>query len=352
MSRDNSNPMERIDQVIVLIPAYKPDDQLTALTRALATRFARVLLIDDGSGDAFAKVFEEARACGAEVITHPRNMGKGAALKTGITHIRDNYPKALGIVTADADGQHLPEDIEKVSEAFLNTPGMMLIGGRRFEGKVPWKSMAGNTITRSVFFFTTKKLLYDTQTGLRVLPRAKWNQLINLPGDKYEYEMATLMRAGHMGLGWREIGIRSVYEKGNPTSHFDPVKDSMRIYKQILPFTASSLICAGVDIGLFAMLSYFLPAYLFLINTAARLVSSALNYALNRAWVFGDRRAPGKSIVGYYALFVALLLANYAIIRLLMKWGISDLPAKILSNMALFIVSFAVQKLLLFRQKP
>jgi len=341
-----------IDQVIVLIPAYKPVAQLAALTRELGLRFASVLLVDDGSGEDFRGVFQAALTCGAQIITHPHNMGKGAALKTGIAYIRDHFPDALGIVTADADGQHLAEDIEKVARAFLRTPGAMLLGGRRFEGQVPWKSRAGNTITRSVFFFTTKKLLYDTQTGLRVLPRAKWDQLIRLPGDKYEYEMAMLMRAGFMGLGWREIGIRSVYEEGNPTSHFDPIKDSMRIYKQILPFTASSLISAALDIGLFALLCRFFPAYLFLNNTAARLTSSVLNFALNRAWVFGDAHAPRKSIIGYYALFAALLLANYGIIRLLVLEGMTEVPAKVLSNVMLFIISFVAQKWILFREKP
>lgn len=343
----------RIHQVVVLIPAYKPGSQLAPLVRALASRFEKVLVLNDGSGGLlYDAVFDEVRGAGAEVISHAHNMGKGAALKTGIAYIRDHFPSALGIVTADADGQHLPDDIEKVSRAFLLTPDIMVIGGRRFEGHLPWKSMVGNTITRLVFFGTNKKLLYDTQTGLRVLPRGKWDALVKLPGEKYDYEMAMLLRTGRMGLNWREIGIRSVYEEGNPTSHFNPFKDSVRIYKQIMPFAASSLLSAGVDIGLFALLGYFMPEHLFISNTIARLTSSVLNYALNRAWVFGDARATRKTLIGYYALFTALLIANYGIIKLLIQFGMTSFPAKLISNSVLFIISFLVQKWILFRNKP
>ena len=101
--------------MIILIPAYKPDQSLVRLARALRKQdpAAGILVIDDGSGSAYAPIFTELRIDGVTVQTHPANKGKGAALRTGIAWAKANRPDEV-IVTADADGQHLPRDIFRV----------------------------------------------------------------------------------------------------------------------------------------------------------------------------------------------------------------------------------------------
>lgn len=101
--------------MIILIPAYKPDQSLVRLARALRKQdpAAEILVIDDGSGSAYAPIFTELRIDGVTVQTHPANKGKGAALRTGIAWAKANRPGEV-IVTADADGQHLPRDIFRV----------------------------------------------------------------------------------------------------------------------------------------------------------------------------------------------------------------------------------------------
>lgn len=101
--------------MIILIPAYKPDQSLVRLARALREQdpSTEILVIDDGSGSTYAPIFTELRIDGVTVQTHPANRGKGAALRTGIAWAKANRPGEV-IVTADADGQHLPRDIFRV----------------------------------------------------------------------------------------------------------------------------------------------------------------------------------------------------------------------------------------------
>ena len=101
--------------MIILIPAYKPDQSLVRLARALREQdaTAEIFVIDDGSGSTYAPIFTELRLDGVTVRTHSTNRGKGAALRTGIEWARANRPGEV-VVTADADGQHLPRDIFRV----------------------------------------------------------------------------------------------------------------------------------------------------------------------------------------------------------------------------------------------
>ena len=179
-----------MQKIWILIPAYKPDEKLTRLVEKLLADFP-VVVVDDGGGEAYASLFDRVRALGAAVLTHEVNRGKGAALKTGIAHLLQ-VQDCLGAVTADADGQHTPEDIARVAEAMLAEPQTMVIGGRDFS-QMPPRSKGGNTITRFFFRLCTGLTISDTQTGLRGLPRCLFERLLQVSGDRYEYEMNMLL---------------------------------------------------------------------------------------------------------------------------------------------------------------
>jgi len=126
-------------QYVVLIPAYKPSAGLLDLVRDLAARsLPAILLVDDGSGPAFRAIFEQAAEIPrVQVLRHAVNLGKGAALKTGINHALCAFPDLAGIVTADADGQHHPEDIVRVAAGILEHPGALVMGARTFDALRP-----------------------------------------------------------------------------------------------------------------------------------------------------------------------------------------------------------------------
>ena len=222
--------------VVALVPAYNPDETLVAVVGGLlAAGFAEIFVVDDGSDPACRAAFDAVAARpGVRVLRHPVNRGKGRALKTGLAAVREAFPHAVGVVTVDADGQHRPADVLRVVADFLAAPGALVIGARRFAGKVPLRSRLGNALTRRIFRWVSGSALLDTQSGLRCFPLAAVPRLLELEGERYEYEMNVLATARRLGLPIREVPIETVYLDGNRSSHFNPLLDSMRIYSLLL----------------------------------------------------------------------------------------------------------------------
>lgn len=335
---------------IALIPAYEPDGQLPTLAEALAAEGFRVLIVDDGSGPAYAEVFA---GCGerATVLRHEKNLGKGAALKTGLAWIRDHGPESCTVVTADADGQHLPQDVLRICQVAELEPEALVLGGRRFAGQVPLRSRLGNGLTRWVFRLSTGVRVYDTQTGLRAFSKALLPELLEIPGQRYEYEMNMLLALARGGKPIRELPIQTVYLEGNRSSHFHPLRDSARIYGEILKFSAASLAGFLLDYSLFTLLSVLSGSVVFS-NLAARLVSGVVNYSLNRKLVFQSKAGLARSGLQYALLALGILgvntLALWVLVTLL---GWNRYLAKLLVELLLFTVSYVVQKRWIFHRK-
>ena len=335
---------------IALIPAYEPDERLVTLAGDMTARGFRVLIVDDGSGPDYAPIFDDAARFGA-VLRHGQNRGKGAAIKTGLQWITENCAGSYTVVTVDADGQHLPGDAARVCAASEEEPGALVLGSRSFTGKVPLRNRIGNGITRAVFRLSTGVRVYDTQTGLRAFSQALVPALLAVKGERYEYEMNVLMCWAQDGRPIREIPIETVYIDGNAHSHFSVVRDSIRIYKEILKFSASSLASFAVDYSLFCILSA-LTGTAVLSNVLARLVSAGVNYTLNRKLVFESKAGVGRSLVQYAALACGILALNTLCLWLLVsKLGVDRYFAKLAVEAALFVLSYLAQKRWVFRKK-
>ena len=130
-----------------------------------------------------------------------------------------------------------------------------MLGSRRFTGNVPWRSLTGNAITRAVFRVSTGVSVYDTQTGLRAFAVSRIPMMLEMRGERYEYEINVLLYATRQHVPIREVTIETVYIEDNASSHFHPLRDSWRIYKMILLFAASSMTSALVDYVLVLALS-------------------------------------------------------------------------------------------------
>lgn len=331
----------------ILIPAYEPDNRLIELIIQLQRcELGPIVVIDDGSGPAYSKIFALVKSLRCTVLTHEANLGKGRALKTGFEHFqRAGLPGP--IITADSDGQHLPHDIQRIYEAVLkqNAPGIVL-GSRRFSGKVPLRSRFGNTVTRSVFTLTTGNKVYDTQTGLRGFPLSMLSWLTDIPGERFEYEMNMLLTANRAGYPITEEYIDTVYLDENKSSHFRPVADSLRIYYPILLFSTSSLLSALLDFALLFIVHYF-SSSLLLSVVAARLCSSVFNYSMNRRYVFigGNTKRAYQSLPKYFALVLLILLLNYGLLYFYNeKLIIPLLAAKVLTEASIFVFSYWAQR--------
>ncbi len=330
-------------RVIVLIPAYKPDDRLTELVKELRNKNLDVLLVDDGGGETYRSIFEDCQALGAQVAVHAVNQGKGRALKTGINAALLTWPDLGGIVTADADGQHTPRDILRLIDAMNEHENTLVLGSREFTGNVPFKSLWGNRITRAVYALASGVRVGDTQTGLRGLPRCALEEMTRIDGERYEYEMNVLLKIRDMKLGVFEVPIETIYINDNAGSHFNPVRDAFRIYMVIFKYLFSSIASFAVDYALCALcLGMKLPVWLS--YALARVVSSQVNYHLNKHTVFSGRG--GKySMVKYYALAVVQgAIGAGALQGLSAVLPVAPILIKVPVDLLLFMVSYFIQR--------
>ncbi|MET0812090.1 MAG: bifunctional glycosyltransferase family 2/GtrA family protein [Microbacterium sp.] len=339
--------------MIVLIPAFEPGAALPALVSDLsaADPDAEIVVVDDGSGGSFDAVFADAERCGATVITHAVNEGKGAALKTGFDHVLERHP-GEDVVTADADGQHTVGDILRVAEELRRDAAagrtVVVLGCRGFTGSVPLRSRLGNGISRGLFRAAAGWRLSDTQTGLRGIPSAVLPWMRDQPGERFEYEQNVLLRSHRDGIETREIPIETVYLDRNASSHFRPVVDSLRVVLPVVLFAGSSLVAFTVDtlaLLLFtAMTGWLVPSII-----AARVLSASVNFAMNRRYVF-TRSARGRlgQAARYALLAAALLASNIVWIDALTRFGVPLVLAKITTEVVLFVTSYGVQKTFVF----
>ncbi len=353
--------------MIVVIPAYEPDEKLLGVLEDFTekTTYA-IVVVNDGSSEACRPVFDAVRAFDrVTLLEHEVNKGKGAAMKTAFRYIGEHFPKDESVMTVDADGQHLVSDAVRVAETLAAHPDALVIGSRKFTGNVPFKSRAGNAITRAVFHFCTGKRVYDTQTGLRAFSAFRIPEMQNLKGDRYEYEINQLIHCTKNHIEIVEEWIDTVYIEENKSSHFHAVKDSFRIYKVLLlgtsflRFVCSSFVCFLIDyavyVGMLAILNRFLTGtqmQILISEAVGRIVSSVCNYLLNKHIVFGAKKAK-TSFLKYTLLVVTLFGIQYGISLLgvalfgeASKW-IIYIPAQIIS----YPISYLLQRSVVFRTK-
>lgn len=347
--------------VVVLIPSYEPSHHLPdVVAGVVAEGLARVLVVDDGSGRDYAEVFAAAARAGAEVLSHEVNRGKGAALRTGLAHVLEHAPDVVGVVTADADGQHTPRDIRAVADELLAAGGasrLCVLGVRDFGlPSIPLRSRVGNRITSGVVRLLFGRHLPDTQTGLRGLSADLLPELLEVSGDRFDHEMRALMHLLASRATIVTVPIETVYEGGeNLTSHFRPLRDSAIIYGAILrqlgAFVLTSLLGFAVDIAVFVLVMDLVfdghPTIraVGVATVVARVVSALTNYAANHLVVFRSTARVHVAMGRYAALAVTLLLASW-----LLTTGLSHLLghhvvwAKLIVDSCLFLASYLVQR--------
>jgi putative flippase GtrA len=311
-----------------------------------------IVIVDDGSTTVHRPIFDQLEAFpGVTVLRHAVNLGKGAALKTGINFILCQYPAAPGVVTADADGQHHVSDILKICSRMHAEPDRLVLGVRSLERGIPLRSRFGNQLTRSVLRLVLGQKLTDTQTGLRAIPRALMAHLLKVAACGYEFELEMLIAVKHKAIGIVEEPIRTIYEPGNPTSHFQPIFDSMRIYFVLLRFTLIALLTAVLDNSLFFVL-FGVTGSAAQSLAGARLASILFNYSAVRSAAFQSEEKHSVLLPRYLALVLANSLLSYAGIRLFGgALHIGVFPAKLLAESLLFVASFTIQRDLVFTSR-
>jgi len=372
----------------ILIPSYNPDHRLTEVVEALISEGVKhIIIVNDGSRTECDPIFEKLEKLEpCTVLKHAVNCGKGRALKTGLNHFYLHFPHSPGIVTADGDGQHRTGDILRVANGLKENPGKLILGSRKLDHDVPFRSLFGNVLTRFVLFFIIGRKVYDTQSGLRGIPRLLVPNLLTMRGERYEFEINMLIlskRRWHPqpiksvaadavktpGINKKsaektkfrevpvkkqavdiiEIPIDTIYLENNVSSHFNPFFDSMKIYFQLLRFAFSSMLASGCDFIVFSI-AYSLTGNILVSLLIGRfLIGSLLNYIINRRLVFHSKTKVLSSLLKYYLALIIMSVLSYLLITLALDYlGFKVMIAKIVVETFLFVFSFLIQREFVF----
>lgn len=364
---------------VIVMPVYNPDEKMTIFVDSLLEAgFDDIVMVNDGSREDTLTYFEQAAAHPeVTLLVHEVNGGKGKALKTAFSYLAANRQDVDMAITVDGDGQHNVDCINSCLAAADEHPGTIILGGRDFADKnIPARSRVGNKISATVYRFAIGVKLNDTQTGLRVIPAKYFEPFSGIKGDRYEYETNMLVTIANLQAPYLEVPIETIYIDDNASSHFNPIKDSVKIYlvvlKNFFKFMISSILSWLVDIGLFTLLVYLLEGKLtseinvfglFKLSTnvlvctaAARVVSSIVNFIINRKTVFKSADNVASTAVRYYILVICQLLASSILVDifavdLLNVTGILETVVKCIVDICLFIASYGIQRGWVFKNK-
>lgn len=351
-------------EIPVIIPSYEPDQRLIELLETLVDGKRRIILVNDGSSSDYSEIFTRAfsmiEPSGGVYLEHEVNKGKGKALKTAFDYVIKNIPDAIGVVTADSDGQHTVECIDNVSLEFEKHPDCLILGVRSFDGEdIPWKSRFGNNCTIKVMKFVSGLSISDTQTGLRAIPLAFMKELVDFGGDRFEFETEMLLATVDK-YEIREVKIPTIYEsKENHQTHFKPIRDSLKIYKilgkQFFRFILASGSSFLLDILLFYIFCKVFSGfkeYIAISTVLARICSAIFNYAINYKKVFKSNETILKSAIKYFLLAVIQMGCSALFVTLVVRLtNGNEVLIKVIVDTILFFISFKIQQRFVFAKK-
>lgn len=358
--------------VTVIIPTLNPDEKLVKVVEELIRGGTKdIIIVNDGSDSAHMgpiRKVEKFKEC--TVLTHEKNKGKGAALKTAFSYCVKNRKNISGVVTVDGDGQHAAKDVISCSRSMVRNRNKVILGCRDFsKDDIPARSKFGNNLTKSVFKKLCGMEITDTQTGLRAIPYIYLEKMLEVTGQRYEYETEMLLDMKKWNIEFIEEKIETVYIEENESSHFNPVKDSIKIYTMIfkyflksekIKYIFGSLSASVIDISLFAIISFVFAwmsesPQIFIATVGARFVSSLYNFCYNKLVVFKKQEDTTKSMIKYYILCIAQMMVSYGLVYLLtMLFGAGEAGSviiKMVVDTSLFVASFFIQKKWVFSKR-
>lgn len=335
--------------IAALIPASGPTEALAGLVRVLRARGLRVAVVVDGGEAAFEAV--SALCAGdAHLIRLPEGAGRGAAIRAGVEFLRGECEKCV-CVTADAGGAHAAGDILRVAGIARENPGKLVLGVRSYRrGRFP------AFFLRLAYRLFAKLDVRDLTTGLRAFDESLFGLFLETPGERDEYEMNALISCAREKIPILETKIETQYPAGGAGSLFSAFRHYLRVYGNMIKFSLSSFAGFVTDYAMFNLL-YALSAGMgdFRIdfaNYTARAVSATLNYTLNRRLVFKSRENVVKTAIQYFALATIILIGNTYILTFLVETvRLNAQIAKLLTELLFFLMSWLVQRFVIFRRK-
>lgn len=370
-----NDKLECLKRTAIVLPSLDPDAKFRGVVEGLVNKgFEHIVIVNDGSAEENLHWFEEAAQYeNCVVLHHEVNKGKGRALKNAFNYVVENLPEVEGLITIDGDGQHLLEDIVACGERMLETGDGVVLGCRDFnQPGIPPRSVAGNKTTSRFFRLLFNIKLADTQTGLRAIPAKYLRDFCQIDGERFEYETNMLLNMKRMGIPFIEQPIATVYDPDDYSSHYNAVKDSIRIFKVMFKFLTTGsgfryvisgvlswlldnllyfgLMSSGVGLGL-AVASASIKS-----QVIARVLSSVFNFNMNTFYVFHSKENYWKAMLKYYCLcvvqtFVSVVCLTGLVSALNISAPLVATIVKVVLEIVIMLLSYYIQKKWVFKGK-
>lgn len=340
--------------IFIIVPTLNPNIEIfDVFLKKLEKEFENILVYDDGCREEYGDFFKKLEKRGIKVLHHYINLGKGRAMKDAFNYLLNEYPNLKGVVTADSDGQHSVKDIKKCAKLILENPESLILGCRNFDAShVPRRNRFGNKTTRSVLKIFVGLSVTDTQTGLRGLPKEVMMKFMTTQGDRFEYETNQLIDTLTKDVPIKEFEIETIYlENSNSESHFNPIKDSVAIYKLFLKYIFASISSFIIDLILFSLFSKVFKGInsILFATITARVLSSIYNYIVNARMVFKKENSISSFIKYTVLCVIQMFVSGYSVQYLAKLFGkISTVVIKVIVDSIIFVANFIIQRELVF----
>ncbi|MEM1588484.1 MAG: glycosyltransferase family 2 protein [Candidatus Bathyarchaeia archaeon] len=284
------------NKIIAILPAFNEQRTIAEVILKAEKYVDEVVVVDDGSSDLTAEIAER---LGATVIRHKRNMGYGAALRSGFEYALKLNPKV--VVTLDADGQHDPNDIQKLIKPILSEEADIVIGSRFLhkikKHEIPAYREVGIKALTKLTKMSSKLRITDAQSGFRAYSR-KAMETITIVEDGMDASTEILLKAAKEGLKIAEIPISIKYKGLKPFKH-NPVLHAMDVAIGILKFMSIRRPLLFFGLPGFAIVVFGLAYGYFLIQAYAMQAKPITNIALLSMAIVS---------LGILLIFMALIL--------------------------------------------
>ncbi len=225
-----NNVQTVLKDLMLAIPAYNAGGTLGKVLNGAVQYFEpkQIIVINDGSSDNTAAVAQQFETI---LLCHETNRGKGAALRTVFQYVLEKT-SARGIISLDADGQHLPEELLKFVHAFAQTGAELIIGARSFDPRLmPWARVISNRISSRLLSWKTGQPVKDSQSGYRLYSR-RLLEKVQLKTSGYDTESEIIIQAGKLRMKIEFVPIMTVYN--GEISHIRGMRDVGRFIRLYL----------------------------------------------------------------------------------------------------------------------
>lgn len=332
---------------------------VSVVSEMLELGVERVIVVNDGSSEECRPIFDRTVALSPRVtlLEHAINCGKGHALKTAFNHILLSNSGCDVVVTLDADGQHLPRNALEVASRVDPERPAMHIGVRTFQAsssfadKIPLRSKLGNVVTRFVVNALFDIPLLDTQSGLRAFPVALLPSFLSIRSYSYDFEMDMLLLCQKKAIPIEQHPIETIYEEGNPTSHFNPLVDSLKIYYVFIRYLGVAIASFLLEYVVFFLAMVTFAPVAWITHLIVRLFTSGVNFLWNRKFVFQSEGDLFGEYKKYLVTMFYVLLTSTALLFLgTERLGMNAYYAKPCADFITFIISFTLQRSWVFRR--